>query len=102
MTRQKEKSPTQESAQQVGTRFQDEKLIDMLIETYHMLLDLKLKLNWAVDAVFRHVIIEPGRARFASDEHEELLKALYQLYIERYGYDPEIDGAVEESGNLRQ
>jgi len=91
MTHQKQISPIRHRTRRENGELTDERLINTLLETQEMVTRLKLQLNWAVDEVFKDVIIEPGRARFANEDHEGLLQALYQLYIERYGHDPAED-----------
>lgn len=68
--------------------------IDILLETQDMTLRHSMELNTAIDDVFRNLVVEPGEAKIASGKEDGLLQALYQLYIVRYGRDPEVDGVI--------
>lgn len=71
-----------------------EEQIDILLQAQDMSLRHSMELNGTIDDVFRNLIVEPRAVKIILGREEGLLEALYQLYIMRYGRDPEVDDVI--------
>ncbi len=80
--------------QKVNEQSTKEQQIETLLEVQRMYLQRFMELNGAIDEVFRTLIIEPDEVKIIPGKGNEMLHALYNLYIKRYGIDPKTEGII--------